>query len=167
MKFVRDHYEVLGVPVSADAATIRRAHRVRAVYDHRRGALGIKAQLEMLQEARDLLLDPDQRRAFDALREDLLVRPQRQRNDIEAERVRREGRRRQALNRRIGVESQRLGRARVAQNETTLATLGLLSTPRDAPSVSRVTWARRLGVLVGLALILVVALAVLLYLTRR
>lgn len=63
----RDHYAVLGVSVSASTEELRDAYRrlVRATHPDVAGA-GSAHQFQQVQEAWDVLRDPEQRRNYDA-----------------------------------------------------------------------------------------------------
>lgn len=64
-----DYYSVLGVPRDADDETLRTAHRRLALAwhpDQNPDAPEAAVQFRLIQEAYDVLADPDQRRAYDA-----------------------------------------------------------------------------------------------------
>lgn len=64
-----DYYAILHIPRSAGAVAIRRAYRARARAWHpdaNGGSAAAEAQMKRLNEARDVLLDPERRRAYDA-----------------------------------------------------------------------------------------------------
>ncbi len=64
----QDFYEVLGVPRTADAETIKRAYRKRAVEyhpDRNGGCKEAEARFKLLNEAYDCLKDPQKRAAYD------------------------------------------------------------------------------------------------------
>lgn len=71
MSFDRDYYAILGISADADEKAIKRAYRILA----RRYHPDVSQEIEPLErfheikEAHDLLLDPEQRRAYDAWRE--------------------------------------------------------------------------------------------------
>lgn len=58
-------YEILGVPKDATAADIRAAYRRRASAAHPDRAQGDTADMAAVNQARDILLDPERRRRFD------------------------------------------------------------------------------------------------------
>lgn len=67
----RSHYDVLGVPTSASAATIRESYRRLARVHHPDQALGSAAggdKMPMINEAYRVLSDPGRRAVYDASR---------------------------------------------------------------------------------------------------
>jgi Ca-activated chloride channel family protein len=71
MSFERDHYAVLGIPADADETAIKRSYRTLARRYHpdvSREADPLERFRE-IQEAYDLLRDPEQRRAYDHWRQ--------------------------------------------------------------------------------------------------
>lgn len=69
-----DHYETLGVPRDADAATIKRAFRKKASAAHPdRG--GDPATMALVNRAHDVLIDPERRERYDRTGTDDAARP--------------------------------------------------------------------------------------------
>ena len=163
MRFVRDHYEVLGVSPRASVEEIRSAHRIRAVWDHRKGVLGVQAELEKLREAHDVLTDPEQRRAFDRLRNAFLVVPRRESIAEENAKLRREGRLRRNYARRLAADARRMSERSVARSDHLVQQLTATASASALPERSH-GW-RRLGLL-GVCFAVSCGL-VLLYLLQR
>ncbi|WP_320673955.1 J domain-containing protein [Prochlorococcus sp. MIT 1341] len=69
MPFTRDYYDLLGVPRSADASTLRRAfHKQSKVFHPDTTSLPSSQAAEKFQllcEAYDLLIDPKRRKSYD------------------------------------------------------------------------------------------------------
>lgn len=63
-----DHYVALQVPTTASADEIKRAHRMLIRELHPDKATGDHERAARLNHARDVLLDPDQRLAYDGAR---------------------------------------------------------------------------------------------------
>jgi curved DNA-binding protein CbpA len=61
----RDYYELLGVDPHASTAAIERAHRKRAVIQHRRGVFELEKRLRHAEDALRVLTDPELRRRYD------------------------------------------------------------------------------------------------------
>ena len=64
----KDYYRVLGVPESASLDDLERAYRSEARKRHPDGG-GSDEEMKSLNEARDILSDPETRRAYDAERQ--------------------------------------------------------------------------------------------------
>lgn len=60
------HYETLGITAAATTADIRRAYRLQAKQMHPDKEAGTEAKMVRLNEAYDILKDPDKRQAYDA-----------------------------------------------------------------------------------------------------
>ncbi|MCA1480865.1 DnaJ domain-containing protein, partial [Bradyrhizobium sp. NBAIM08] len=70
--FEKDFYAVLGVPVDADQATIKRTYRKRARKEHpdqNPGDTNAEKRVKDVGEAYAVLSDPEQRRQYDAIRQ--------------------------------------------------------------------------------------------------
>ncbi len=163
MRFVRDHYEVLGVSPRASVEEIRRAHRIRAVWDHRKGVLGVQAELEKLREAHDVLTDAEQRRAFDRLRNAFLVVPRRESIAEQNAKLRREGRLRRSYAHKLAADARQMSERCVARSDDLVRELTSATSASTLPDRSR-DW-RRLGLL-GVCVAVSCGL-VLLYLLQR
>ena len=62
-----DHYTILGLSSAATLADIKKAFRQKASFYHpdKNAALDAAAQFRAVQQAYDVLLDPDKRQAYD------------------------------------------------------------------------------------------------------
>ena len=161
MRYKRDHYEALGVSPKASEEEIRVAHRVRAVFSHRRGVLRVQDKMQQLEEARDVLTDQDKRREFDRLREVFVLAPRRAWNEAETERLRREGRLRRGYSRKVAHDCRRIGQVSLAESGSMTRLLFSPSPPRAIDAVGmrvqaapwrRLAWFAA-GIGVGAALI--------------
>jgi curved DNA-binding protein CbpA len=65
MAHPRDYYELLGVDPHASKDAIERAHRKRAVVEHRRGVFELERSLRRAEDALRVLTDPELRRRYD------------------------------------------------------------------------------------------------------
>jgi curved DNA-binding protein len=65
----KDYYKILGVPRSADAAEIKRAYRklARQYHPDKNTAADAEAKFKEVNEANEVLSDPEKRKAYDAL----------------------------------------------------------------------------------------------------
>lgn len=64
---MKDHYIVLGLPGSATMADIKKAYRQLAALHHpdRNASAEAPARFRLVQQAYDVLSDPEKRKAFD------------------------------------------------------------------------------------------------------
>jgi DnaJ family protein A protein 5 len=75
MTVIQDHYEVLDVPISADADQIKKAHRKQALKWHPDKNVGndaASANFQLIQQAYECLKDPGERKWYDEHREAIL-----------------------------------------------------------------------------------------------
>jgi len=75
----RDLYEILGVDATATSTAIKKAHRARIREVHPDKPNGSTEMSAAVNHARDVLSDPEQRAAYDALRANHRAKPKRPR----------------------------------------------------------------------------------------
>ena len=70
---IRCHYEILGISLDADTATIKKAHRKLALKHHPDKNHGDDSAAELVQQAYEVLSDPQERKWYDDHRDAILA----------------------------------------------------------------------------------------------